>query len=131
MIAALPDTQSYCSWGRIEFKKQIEWVLANAAEKNIVFVTHLGDVVDGGEDERQWAHALDALDPRLTQDWLPFSIVRGTTTIPEYFKRNLPLAHKSSKPWFVAASPSGLRSSADLQCGRRPVSTRRSPCMAL
>lgn len=108
IIVALPDTQSYSSWGRIEFKKQIDWVLANAAAKNIVFVTHLGDVVDGGKDERQWAHALDALDPLLTQDWLPFSIVRGNHDDPEYFRRNLPLALTSSKPWFVAASPSGF-----------------------
>ncbi len=48
VIAVVPDTQAYTGLGQVEFKKQIEWVLANAAEKNIVFVTHLGDVVDDG-----------------------------------------------------------------------------------
>ena len=54
VIAVLPDTQSYSSWRRVEFKKQIDWVLANARQKNIVFVTHVGDVVDGYTDKRQW-----------------------------------------------------------------------------
>jgi predicted phosphodiesterase len=107
-IVALPDTQMYSALGQIEFKKQIEWVLANAADKNIVFVTHLGDVVDDGTDDAQWADALDALNPLLAQDWLPFSIVRGNHDDPGYFLENLPLSLMQSKPWFVAASPSGL-----------------------
>jgi hypothetical protein len=108
VIAVLPDTQSYSSRGRIEFKKQVDWLLANAKDKNIVFVTHLGDVVDGGKSDRQWARALKALDPLLAQDWLPFSIVLGNHDDPEYFKRHLPLSLMSSKPWFVGAGPSGL-----------------------
>ncbi len=107
MIVALPDTQVYSELGQVEFRKQIEWVLANAADKNIVFVTHLGDVVDDN-DKAQWANARDALDPLLAQDWLPFSIVRGNHDDPAYFLDNLPLSLMQSKPWFVAASPSGL-----------------------
>jgi Calcineurin-like phosphoesterase len=108
VIAALPDTQIYSALGQVEFRKQIEWVLANAADKNIVFVTHLGDVVDAGTDDAQWANALDALDPLLGQDRLPFSIVRGNHDDPNYFLKNLPLSLMERKPWFVAASPSGL-----------------------
>jgi hypothetical protein len=108
VIAVLPDTQSYCTWRRVEFRKQIDWLLANAQDKNIVFVTHLGDVVDGGKDDRQWAHALKALDPLLAQDWLPFSIVRGNHDDPDYFRMHLPLSLMSGKPWFVGAAPSGL-----------------------
>ncbi len=44
----------------------------------------------------------------LAQDWLPFSIVRGNHDDPGYFLKNLPLSLMQSKPWFVAASPSGL-----------------------
>ncbi len=65
-------------------------------------------MVDGGTDDRQWANASDALDPLLGQDWLPFSIVRGNHDDPGYFLKNLPLSLMQSKPWFVAASPSGL-----------------------
>jgi hypothetical protein len=108
MIVALPDTQVYSELGQVEFKKQIDWVLANASDKNIVFVTHLGDVVDDGTEDAQWANALEALDPLLGQDRLPFSIVRGNHDDPTYFLKNLPLSLMQSKPWFVAASPSGL-----------------------
>ena len=108
VIAALPDTQAYSESGEDGFKKQIEWLLANAADKNIVFVTHLGDVVNVGADRGQWATALRALRPLLRQDRLPFSIVRGNHDDPNYFLKNLPPSLMRGKPWFVAASPSGL-----------------------
>jgi len=73
-IAAIPDTQIYAEDNLIEFDKQIEWVMANAG--SLAFVTHLGDVVDNGTDEEQWANAMRALNPLLAQDDLPFSIVR-------------------------------------------------------
>lgn len=107
-IAVLPDTQKYSAEGEPGFAKQVEWLLANAAAMNIVFVTHLGDVVDDSSDEEQWAHAMDALDPLLDQEWLPFSIVRGNHDHPDDFLRHLPVTSMNRKPWFVDASPSGL-----------------------
>jgi hypothetical protein len=107
-IAAIPDTQVYSEEGDPGFQKQVEWLLANAKAKNIVFVTHLGDVVDNGTDPEQWTNAMTALDPLLQQDWLPFSIVRGNHDDPAFFLQNLPVSLMESKPWFVAASPSGL-----------------------
>ncbi|MHB8771546.1 MAG: alkaline phosphatase [Syntrophales bacterium] len=107
-IAALPDTQVYAEEGLIEFQKQIEWVLDNAAGQNIVFVTHLGDVVDNGTDVDQWSNAMEALDPLLAQNSLPFSIVRGNHDDPAFFLNNIPVATIKGKPWFVGAAPSGL-----------------------
>ncbi len=110
-IAAIPDTQYYSEDGNDKspgFKKQVEWLLANARQQNIVFVAHLGDVVDNGTNASQWANAMAAAQPLLDQDWLPFSIVRGNHDDPGYFLANLPLSLMQSKPWFVAASPSGL-----------------------
>ncbi|MGD9503462.1 MAG: 5'-nucleotidase C-terminal domain-containing protein [Syntrophobacteraceae bacterium] len=107
-IAALPDTQFYAEDELIEFNKQIDWVLANAASENIVFVTHLGDVVDNGSDSAQWAFAMNALTPLLQQEELPFSIVRGNHDDPTYFLKNIKLATTLTKSWTVAASPSGL-----------------------
>ena len=107
-IAALPDTQVYADEGLIGFKKQVEWVLDNTAGKNIVFLTHLGDVVDNGIDRRQWTNAMDALDPLLAQNSLPFSIVRGNHDEPSFFLSNIPVKTMQGKPWFVGAAPSGL-----------------------
>jgi 5'-nucleotidase len=107
-IAALPDTQVYAEDGEPAFGKQIEWVLSNAATENIAFVTHLGDVVDNGEDGVQWANAMNALNPLIDQDVLPFSIVRGNHDDPRFFLNNIPLSTTAKKPWFVGVSSSGL-----------------------
>jgi predicted phosphodiesterase len=107
-IVALPDTQIYAAEEEPAFAKQVEWVLANAEDKNIVFVTHLGDVVDDGTDEAQWEFAMAALRPLLDQDELPFSIVRGNHDDSEFFLRNLPTELVEDRSWFVDVSPSEL-----------------------
>jgi hypothetical protein len=107
-IVAIPDTQVYSEEGDPGFAKQVDWVLANAIKQNIVFVTHLGDVVDNGTDGEQWTNAMAALNPLLEQDMLPFSVVRGNHDDPTFFLNNLPLSLMQDKAWFEAASPSGL-----------------------
>lgn len=107
-IAVLPDTQIYSSDGEPGFAKQVEWLLENARSMNIVFVTHVGDVVNYSSDEAEWTNALNALAPLLEQDWLPFSIVRGNHDGPRAFLSHFPVSLMEDKPWFVAASPSGL-----------------------
>ncbi len=107
-IVALPDTQVYAEEGLIEFQKQVEWVLNNASAQNILFVTHLGDVVDNGTDTAQWVNAMNALNPLLNQDDLPFSIVRGNHDEPSFFLQNIPVSFMAKKPWFVGTSSSGL-----------------------
>jgi predicted phosphodiesterase len=111
-IAAIPDTQVYVEESdpavAIGFQKQVEWVLANYVSKNIAFVAHLGDVVDNGTDLVQWANAMAALNPLLTQDNLPFSIVRGNHDEPGYFLNYLEPSITQSKPWFVDAAPGNL-----------------------
>ncbi|MHC1743910.1 MAG: 5'-nucleotidase C-terminal domain-containing protein [Syntrophobacteraceae bacterium] len=111
-IAAIPDTQMYADDSdpavTLGFQKQIDWVLANAGAQNILFVTHLGDVVDNGTDTTQWAKAMSALNPLLGQDDLPFSIVRGNHDEPTFFLKNIPVSTMAKKPWFVGSSSSGL-----------------------
>jgi predicted phosphodiesterase len=106
-IVALPDTQVYTQYNQIQFRRQVEWTLAHAVDENIVFVTHLGDVVDDNVQE-QWDNAVYALDPLLRQDRLPFSIIRGNHDDGRWLLRNLPLSLMQSKPWFVAADRYGL-----------------------
>lgn len=118
-VAVLPDTQVYSEKGEPGFAKQVEWILANSAQMHIVFVSQLGDVVDNGTDEKQWANATEALRPLLEQDRLPFSIVRGNHDDPEVFLSHLPLSLMATKPWFVAASPSGLCQAQEFRVGRR------------
>lgn len=107
-IAAIPDTQIYAEENDPGFAAQIDWILDNAASKNLVFATHLGDVVDNGTDTVQWTNSMDALEPLLAQEELPFSIVRGNHDDPTFFLANLPVSEMAKKSWFVAADPSGL-----------------------
>ena len=119
-IVAIPDTQVYSEEGDPGFAKQVDWVLANAIKQNIVFVTHLGDVVDNGTDAEQWTNAMAALDPLLQQDMLPFSIVRGNHDDPTFF-----LAQPPALPHAGQVLVRGRRRRA--ACARRRSSASRRP----
>jgi hypothetical protein len=87
-IAVLPDTQMYTAarkGGTPEMLlAQVEWILANRASRNIVYVTTEGDISnDGNKIAAQWLRATNALfrldDPVQTglPDGLPWSAVVG------------------------------------------------------
>lgn len=65
-IAVLPDTQRYVIGKGVDdpsfFKDQVDWIVANRAASNIVYVSHVGDIVqDYDNDADEWAHAADAM----------------------------------------------------------------------
>lgn len=89
-LIALPDTQYYVAsdYGREQnmFSAQTEWVVANRKAKNIVFVTHLGDCVehgDNGGNDIEWRSAANALyrleDPERTllKFGIPYGVAVG------------------------------------------------------
>jgi hypothetical protein len=62
-LAVLPDTQLYSknTGGFLQiFDDQTQWIADNKADRNIVYTTHLGDVVDTN-DTTQWANANEAI----------------------------------------------------------------------
>lgn len=89
-IIAIPDTQYYVSrknGGTPEhFTAQTDWIVANKAARNIVFVTQLGDCVENGDNggnDVEWQHATNAMyrleNPLTTllEDGLPYGIAVG------------------------------------------------------
>ncbi len=56
-IVVLPDSQFYCSDYPDIFSNQTRWIVDNAASKNVVFVSHEGDIVDTDIDSEQWWRA--------------------------------------------------------------------------
>ncbi|MCB0091975.1 MAG: PKD domain-containing protein, partial [Caldilineaceae bacterium] len=97
-IVALPDTQFYYGYNgeKVMFQDQVDWIVSNKASRNIVFVSHLGDVVqDGsvlgttgdssldGKAEDQWAYADQVMatieNPTTTglPDGMPYGIAVG------------------------------------------------------
>jgi hypothetical protein len=45
-LIALPDTQNYSTAYPVVFNSQTQWIANNKTAQNIVFVTHLGDIVN-------------------------------------------------------------------------------------
>lgn len=111
-IAVIPDTQNYTtSDGNMAgFTAQMNYLAANRAARNIVFATHLGDMVNGnGGASAQWLRAQKAMNILRDSD-VPFGIaignhdydygptsVNGTTVWSNYFGPTS--AYFQGRPW--------------------------------
>jgi hypothetical protein len=72
-IVVIPDTQHYTGRGckgslasdapveNAHLAAQVEWILTNIKKENIVFVTHVGDIVEDNRRE-EWTVAKEHLD---------------------------------------------------------------------
>ena len=98
-FVALPDTQYYSAnsywWdgsygyhfasGLIaNFNAQTQWIIDNRTSKNIVFVSHMGDVIDGAwppiivPQATQWANAQNAMSTIANAvPSMPYSVCKG------------------------------------------------------
>ena len=72
-VVVLPDTQYYPLSFPDIFENQTQWIVDNVKKMNIVFVTHLGDIVDYSSLE-QWENAnrsISKLDGKVPWALLP------------------------------------------------------------
>jgi hypothetical protein len=61
-VCVLPDTQYYAQKFPDTFHAQTAWIAANVVREKIVFVSHVGDIVQsGGESRKEWQLATAAL----------------------------------------------------------------------
>ena len=74
-VVALPDTQHYSAWFPRIFQAQTRWVADNAARENIAFLTHLGDLVEHGNNSGEWDVAVSAMQTLVGT--VPFGVVSG------------------------------------------------------
>ena len=73
-IIVLPDTQHYSDNFPEIFENQTQWIIENKESLNIVFVTHLGDLVDHPDSIREWNFAnasMSKLDGEIPYGVLP------------------------------------------------------------
>ncbi|MCP3914876.1 MAG: DNRLRE domain-containing protein [bacterium] len=119
-IVLLPDTQKYTADPGLfaHFLNQTVWIAAERLAERIVFVSHVGDVVEGGAaDLEEWGRgdrAMDVLDGDLVADpegILPYSVTLGnhdcdtvgdkgsTQVFSDYFGS----ARYAGRSWFVGA----------------------------
>ena len=117
-IAIVPDTQNYTNNESRHgiMRQQIGWVADNVEAENIVFMTHLGDIVSAGfarvTRAKQWSFASDVFD--LVVDRLPYSAAYGNHDFDTMGRSSdgahgakgyFGAARYASKDWFVGASP--------------------------
>ncbi len=87
-IVVLPDTQKYacdvpCGSNSMIFDAQTRWIVNNKDALNIVYVAHVGDIVQHATNADEWRRAADAISrleyPVATSlpDGIPYSIIRG------------------------------------------------------
>ena len=74
-LVVLPDTQHYSLSYPATFTAQTNWIVANEASKNIVFVAHEGDLIDGSTTA-EWENASASMKV-LDDAGVPSSVLQG------------------------------------------------------
>ncbi len=75
-VIVLPDTQNYSKSFPSIFCEQTKWIIENKKKLNIVFVSHMGDIVDsGGSDLREWENAANCM--KNLNGKVPYGIIPG------------------------------------------------------
>lgn len=108
-LVVLPDTQKYAEAYPDIFSAQTRWVVENKQERNILFVAHVGDVVQhGAAFPVEWEVASHAFSLLETAN-IPYSILPGNKDAEEpdfpsadfnQFNTTFPLERISTTPFF-------------------------------
>ncbi len=116
-VVALPDTQNYSNGFPAVYDSQTLWIANNAAALNIDFVTHLGDIVNNHDDDRQWTNA-DRSMKTLDDANIPYGQIPGNHDFlygsgPDDFVGTRYLAkfgpqRFTGKAWYKGHSPTKL-----------------------
>jgi calcineurin-like phosphoesterase family protein len=89
-IIALPDTQYYSAFYPSVFINQTSWIAQNKDTLNIIFVVHLGDIVDNPMSLTQWQNSKPAMNI-LEANNIPYSVLAGNHDLDDngnqYFKQ--------------------------------------------
>ena len=106
-LVALPDTQNYSANNPVgsaaTFSAQTQWVVDQRASRNILFVTHLGDITDGGDGTpAQWVvadTAMTILDGHVPYGFTPGNHDKTGGTSAE-FNAHFGVSRYESQPWY-------------------------------
>lgn len=67
-VVVIPDSQVYAQDYPQVLDRHLRWIVDHAAELDVRFVTHVGDIVNDGADPQQWDNAERAFAPLLEAD---------------------------------------------------------------
>ena len=113
----MPDTQYYSESFPAIFTSQTQWIIDNKAARNIVFVTHEGDIVNQNTTT-QWQRAntsLSMLDGVVPYGMGPGNHDQPTTMFNQYF----PYTRYQSEPWYGGHYPEPERQQLPVVLWRR------------
>lgn len=138
-VAVLPDTQNYARNSTGDnaqiFSIQTQWIVANASQQNIIFVTHLGDVVHnagsaGGSANAQWNIAVQAMQT-LRNSTVSYAVLPGNHdwtnsdgngSLEHYRSRFGDTSNFfTGKPWFLGFDQRGVNSAQLIQTDAGPI----------
>lgn len=77
MMVVLPDTQTYVEWKRSVLTNMFDWVIDHQAGSNIVFVGHVGDLVNDYESNTEQWSFVQTEYARLWSNGIPYAILPG------------------------------------------------------
>ena len=114
-IAVIPDTQNYSKNYPDIFDIQTRWIADNVDAENIVFVAHLGDIVDDYDYEFEWQNAQQSMSI-IRNTGVPYSVVPGNHDIGDngdltYFDTYFPYTDFIDYPWYGGHYPDTSNSS--------------------
>ena len=97
-IVVLPDTQHYSRNYPAIFQSQTQWVVANEEKENIVFLTHLGDIVDSQTLDFEWKNADQAMS--LLDGIVPYGLSIGNHDDKKKFNQYFPVSRFEDYSWY-------------------------------
>ncbi len=84
-VVLLPDTQNYAERFPDTYMTQTQWIKRRAAQDNIKFAIHLGDIVQTARIEEEWKVADRA--HRVLDGAVPYSVVPGNHDVDHKDKK--------------------------------------------
>ena len=103
-IIALSDTQYYSAEFPEIYFSQTQWIVDNKNALNIVFVTHLGDLVQNNDlNIEEWVVADAAMS--LLDDVVPYGVLAGNHDMQpdgraEYYEEYFPSSRYEDQSWW-------------------------------
>ena len=91
-IVVLPETQNYAegiNGTPAIFNAQTQWIVENRDELNIVYVAHVGDIVQYADQENEWIRVNEAMSKLEDPPGIPYGIAVGNHD--KYIYRNMPV----------------------------------------
>ena len=103
-IIVLPDTQHYSDEFPEIYMSQTQWILEHKDDLNIVFVSHMGDIVQHNDvDESEWTAADAAMS--LLDGVVPYGMLPGSHDMQVggeaiYYERYFPASRFEEYDWW-------------------------------